>query len=220
MTDSIFQPGDQTNAMILSRIKRSDGSIPYARRANQVYSTSKVKAPLSSGVNPSNSGLYQAGTVSPTGGLQNVGNTFPMYIQGNFAFVASPTGLTIYWDGTNGSQIFVIKRVDGTSYTVPKGSLAINGLSPATLYGFLPFNCLTRPETLSFCTGDAGDPRYAFSPSCPQSIISAANQTSNLANNEAITQSFIYYMTPASGTSSGDGLPGVNSPYSQRRDAP
>src|ERR1700743_1840726 len=75
MTDSIFQPGDQRNVMILSPIKRSDGSIPYARRANQVYSTSKVKAPLSSGVNPSNSGLYQAGTVSPTGGLQNVGNT-------------------------------------------------------------------------------------------------------------------------------------------------
>ena len=220
MSDSLFTTNSASNnSQILDRIKRSDGSIPYLRRANQVYSAAPIKAPAASSVNTSNSGNYAAGQVSNTG-VQGVGNNTPFYVQGTFGFVASATTITIYWDGTHGSVPLVIKRVDGTNYSVPKGAIGILGLSPSTSYGFLPYNKLTNQDSLSFSVGDSGAPRYAFSPTCPAALIASANQNQKLSTSEAITSAFIYFTTPASGSIAGPGEYGTPSPYNQQRFAP
>ena len=219
MSDSIFQI-NTSDAMLQSLIKRTSGAIPYLRATVQVASTSSVKAPAQSGINTVSSGNQASGQVNPNTGLQNVGNAFPFYTQGKFGFVATPTTITLYWDGTNGSLPFVVKRVDGTSFSVPQGSLVISGLNAGTIYGFLPYNCLTNQTVLSFVTGDAGSPRFAFSPSATPELKAQASQRQNLSSNEAITENFVYYTTSPSGTISGQGSPGVLSPYSEVRDAP
>lgn len=220
MSDSIFQRQPLSNqAMLLSQIKRTSGAIPYLRRTIQVASTSPVKAPGAGGVNPvsTSPGSRQ---VNPNLGIQNIGNAFPFYTQGKFGFSATANSITIYWDGTNGSIPFTMKRVDGTSFSIPKGTLTITGLVAATIYGFLPFNCLTNQDALSFCTGDVGTPRFAFSPSASDELKAQKNQTQGLSSNEAVTESFVYYTTAPSGVIAGQGSPGVISPYSERREAP
>jgi hypothetical protein len=214
MSDSIFKPVN-SNAMLLSQLKRVSGTVPYLRRTNQVASTSPVKSPADTAVNQVAGGSQYSGTISSSQGLQLAGNNYLFYVHGNFGFTSTPNSITIYWDGTNGSMIFAIKRVDGTSFTVPKGTLTISGLAADTQYGFLPFNCLSNQNNLSFCAGDAGTPRFAFSPTVSSELKATANQTQNLSSNEAITKSFIYYSTAATGTTAGDGLPGDLSPYSQ-----
>jgi hypothetical protein len=73
---------------------------------------------------------------------------------------------------------------------------------------------------LSFCTGDTGTPRFAFSPLASDELKATQNQNQNLASNEAVTQSFIYYTTAKTGAIQGDGSPGVIAPYSNVRYAP
>lgn len=220
MADTLFTSANKSNAMLLSLVKRTSGSIPYLRRTIQVDSTSRVKSPISQGVNPLNGNSAGAGQINPYSGLQNLGNNFSFYIQGKIGFSATSNSITLYWDGTNGSQVLVVKRVDNSSFSIPKGSLTISGLNADTIYGFLPFNCLTNQDNLSFCTGDAGTPRFAFSPAASDELKAAKNQTQNLSSNEAITESFIYFTTAPSGTISGEGSPGVLAPYSEVRYPP
>lgn len=218
--DPLFsmQTTDQA-AMMNSRLNRVEGAIPYIRRSNQVYSGSAVKAPSQNAVNPV---VKAAGDrlINPNTGLQAVGNTSPFVIQGKFNFTSTPDSIMLFWDGTNGSQIFVIKRADGTSFTVPQGTLVISGLQAATIYGFLPYNKITASDALSFSVGDAGTPRFAFSPSASAQLISAANQNQKAAVNEAITTGFIYFSTSGTGSSSGSGTAGDPSPYTGQNEIP
>lgn len=219
MPDSIFQV-KTGQAMMNARLNRVEGSIPYIRRATQVYSTSKVKAPSQGSVESTASNIQYSGQIKPAVGIVAVGNAFPFTIQGNFGFTATANSITLYWDGTNGSKIFVIKRTDGTSFTVPSGSMTVTGLQPSMVYGFLPYNKTTSQANLSFTVGDAGTPMFAFSPAAPPEFIAAANQNQDMSDNESITQNLIYYSTVAAGTSNGQGDPGQISPYSNVRDAP
>lgn len=218
LSDSMFTTAS-SDAMTNARLNRVEGAIPYIRRANQVYSSSAVKAPSQNAVNPV---MKSAGDrlINPNSGLQAVGNTSPFVMQGKFNFTATPTSITLFWDGTNGSQIFVIKRADGTSFTIPGGSLLISGLTPLTTYGFLPYNCITSQNNLSFSMGDAGNPQFAFSPSAPATLISLANQNQQAAVNEAITTGFIYFATTAGGTATGSGAAGDPSPYTGQNEIP
>lgn len=199
--------------MLNARLNRVEGAIPYIRGARQVFSGSAVKAPSSSGVNPIANSSSASGTISPTSGLQAVGNVFPPVVQGQFGFSATPSSITLYWDGTNGSQVFAIKRADGSNYTVPGGSMTITGLSPLTQYGFLPYNKLSSQTQLSFSLGDAGMPQFAFSPSASPPLIAQANQNQSMAVNESVTNSFIYFSTPSSGINAGAGTPGIPTAY-------
>ena len=57
------------------------------------------------------------------------------------AFVATTTGVTFYWDGTNGSQPFQIVRDDGATYgpSIAGSPYAVSGLSANTTYFFYPY---------------------------------------------------------------------------------
>ena len=219
--DPLFtvRPLDQTS-MLNARIARTEGAIPYIRRANQVFSGSPVKAPSRNSVNPVNSGSQASGTINPDTGIANVGNAFPFVIQGQFGFTSDANSITLFWDGTNGSKIFAVKRVDGTNYTIPSGSMTIGGLQPGTLYGFLPYNKLTSQNQLSFTIGDAGVPQFAFSPNASPDLIAQANQNQSLASNESVTNSFVYYSTTAAGTSTGVATPGIPTAYPGQKNRP
>lgn len=212
MSDPLFTTSSN-QAMLNARLNRVEGAIPYIRSARQVFSSSSVKAPASSAVNPVLNSTLASGTIVPNTGIQAVGNAFPFVIQGKFGFSATPTSITLYWDGTNGSKIFAIKRTDGTNFTIPAGNLLISGLFPLTQYGFLPYNKITSPTQLSFSIGDAGNPQFAFSPSASPDLIAAANQNQSNAGNESVTNSFIYFTTPSSGTDAGQGTPGLLPAY-------
>lgn len=218
MSDKLFTTSS-SDAMLNSRLNRVEGAVPFIRRANQVYSASAVKAPSQNAVNPV---MKSAGDrlINPNSGLQAVGNTSPFVMQGRFNFTATANSITLFWDGTNGSQIFVIKRADGTSFTVPAGTMLITGLSPLTTYGFLPYNCITSQNNLSFSMGDSGNPQFAFSPSAPATLIALANQNQQAAVNEAITTGFIYFSTSAGSVTTGSGVAGDPSPYTGQNDVP
>jgi hypothetical protein len=217
--DSLFTV-DSSSAPLNARLSRVEGAVPYLRRATQVYSSSSVKAPSSNSVNPVQHPSAGSGQISPTAGITAVGSAYPPVISGNFGFVGNANSITVYWDGTNGSILISLKRADGSNYTIPPSSLTVTGLSPSTTYGFLPFNNLTSQQHLSFTVGDIGFPQFAFSPSASPALIAVANQTQQMASNEAVTTSFIYFATPASGTSSGQGLPGTISAYPGRNTPP
>lgn len=219
MSDSMFTT-KSSDAMLNARLNRVEGAVPYIRHATQVFSNSKIKAPSSGSVEVTSSGNQASGQINPYSGISAVGNAFPFVVQGNFGFTAGANSITLYWDGTNGSQIFVIKRTDGTSFTVPGGSMAVGGLQPATFYGFLPYNKTTSENNLSFSLGDSGNPMFAFSPTADPALIAAANQNQKMASNEAVTSGFVYYQTTAGGASAGQGNPGVLAPYTNVRFPP
>lgn len=211
MSDNIFKQSSN-NAGILSRLNRVEGSIPYQRAGSQVYSSSLVKSPTSTGVIPTSKGI--GGQINPVSGIDTVGNAYPYTVQGNFNFSANSSSITIYWDGTHGSNQFVIKRSDGTNYTIPPGSLQINGLSPSIVYKFAPYLNLNSSNNVSFVAGDSGTPRFAFSPSASSVLTSSAIRTQQLQQNEAITPGFIQFTMPSSGgTSNGSGSAPSPSPY-------
>lgn len=84
------------------------------------------------------------------------------------ALTAIPTasGVTFFWDGTNGSTLLRIGRDDGTTVgPTPNGSpQPITGLSPSTQYFFYPW-WDEALQTVLFATVpgvSAGSPAYAF----------------------------------------------------------
>lgn len=181
-----------------ARLNSIAGGFPSLKSGVVNLSTSNVTVPGSNAV-------LATGQVNPLG-IASQGNVFAFVVQGNFGFSATANSLTIYWDGTHGSKRFVIKRANGGNFSVPAGSLAITGLTAATMYGFAPFISVAQPQIVSFAAGDSGTPRYGFSPSAPSDLLSIASQTQRLTTNESITNGLIYSSTAASGgTSMGTG---------------
>lgn len=219
MSDSLFIT-KPANAMMNARLNRVEGAVPYIRRTSQVFSNSKVKAPSQGSVEIVASGNQASGQINPYSGISAVGNAFPFVIQGRLGATTTANSITLYWDGTNNSQIFVIKRTDGTSFTVSSGSMTISGLQPSTFYGFLPYNKTTNQDNLSFSLGDSGSPMFAFSPTADPALIATANQNQKMASSEAVTSGFVYFQTTAAGTAAVLGNPGVLAPYSNVRFPP
>ena len=103
-------------------------------------------------------------TVNPsTAQLVSAGSR-PQSITTAFTFVPTSTGVTFYWDGTNGSQPLSIYRDDGTIVSPIVGNQTVSGLSPSTTYYFYPY----YDETLgavrwAVVSGvSIGTPGYAF----------------------------------------------------------
>lgn len=198
-----------------ARLSRIEAALPSMRAGSLVYSNSTLAVP---GI----SSVLANGQISPSQGIANTGNSFAFVIQGNFGFSWNGSVLTIYWDGTNGSTPFVVRRADSSQISIPKGSIAIAGLAGETLYAFAPFVAVAQPERVSFVAGDAGSPRYAFSPSVPANTLALAAQAQRLTVNESITSGLIYFTTGASSTTTaGDGTSASGgNPYSGQPDIP
>lgn len=191
-----------------ARLSRIEAALPISRAGQVIYSNSALAVPAISAV-------LASGQISPSSGVQNTGNAFAFVVQGQFGFAWNGSGLTIYWDGTNGSIPFVVRRADATQISIPRGSISISGLDASTLYSFAPFVAVAQPQRVSFVVGDSGSPRYAFSPSISQSQLAMAAQTQRLTVNEAITNGLIQFTTGAGSvpSSGGGSSSGGRSPY-------
>lgn len=189
-----------------ARLSRVESALPVSRAGGVLYSSSGLAVPSSSSV-------LASGKISPSTGIATTGNTFPFSVQGQFGFSWDGSVLSIYWDGTNGSQPLVVRRSDGSQFSIPKGSIRISSLAASTQYAFAPFLAVSQPQRVSFVVGDSGSPRYALSPSAPAVTLAQASQTQRLTTNERLTDSFIYFTTGDSGTATSGGGTGGTSPY-------
>lgn len=116
----------------------------------------------------------------------------PFVVSGNFAYTADGTSIHWYWDGTNSSNALVIKRADGTNFSVPKGDLNITGLSNSTTYYFYPFWNLSGGCAVSFVIGTVGSPKFALS-----AVSTDALQAQSLLGREALSSGAMTAATTA-----------------------
>jgi hypothetical protein len=130
------------------------------------------------------------------------GGRVPVGFKGKFGFSAETTSITIYWDGTNASELFSRLGDDGTAKAIAGGSITISGLTINTQYGFLPYWSPFNNCGIGWIVGDAGAPMFAFTPSAQ---IVLAQQQQGLYNREPMSVGFMKYSTTAAGSSSGAG---------------
>jgi len=136
--------------------------------------------------------------VNPTTSqVQSLGSRISSLTTG-FTFTATTTSVTLYWDGTNSSNLLRIYRDDNTVDGPFSGNQTISGLSANTQYFFYPyFDETLRTVQFVAITGAVGSPPIAYT----ATTIKAAQQQLlrgriPLAGNLAITG----ITTPAAGS--------------------
>ena len=186
-----------------TRLRRVEKTVPYLTKGAPVFSKSTTQTLDQTAVANGQIDLASSAVIKK-------GSTPPSGVTGQFAALASVTAgvamITWYWDGTNGSSPLVIHRIDGTSFSVPPGSITIGNLAPSTTYYFLPFWSVTGGCSVGWVTGFHGTPQIAF---LNAEAISTNTQyyiaQQQQQNREQLTNGFMTYATPAAGSSSGGG---------------
>lgn len=138
-------------------------------------------------------------TVDPTSPqIKSLGSRAASLTTG-FTYTATTTSVTMYWDGTNGSQLLRIYRDDNTVDGPFSGNQLITGLTAGTTYFFYPYFDETM-RTVQFVTSSGvavGSPAIAYTAT---NILAAQQQVLRgripLAGNLAVAG----IATPASGT--------------------
>ena len=134
-----------------SRVSRLERGEAYTRRGELVLPSGRfTRAPFGSVVDGRISTQY----------IRPQGNLASRVVEGLFTYTATDTSVTLYWDGSNSSIRFVLRRMDGTVFVVPGGSLTISALSHSTQYDLIPFWPLTGCN-IGWVPGETGTPRIA-----------------------------------------------------------
>jgi hypothetical protein len=202
---SDLYPGFTTRSSIRGRVFRFETGAQRLQRG-QIRPTNGAFARLPSSALTTKNNGSQALNLSNSrirkiGGVSVSGNT------SGFAYTATTTSITWYWDGSNGSMVPIIRRADGTSFRVPiSGSgLTVTGLTINTTYYFLPFWNTNNLCNIGWVPGTAGSPQIAFvvadTVDPVNSPIYGMEQT--LQGNEALTNGFMTAATTAAGTGGG-----------------
>lgn len=181
-----------------ARLSRVEAALPTKVAGQVTFSASSLSV-------PANTAVQSSGNIAPTG-VTATGSTFAFVVQGNFAFTSNGSSITIFWDGTNGSNLLAIRRADGSNFSVTAGSMTVSGLTAGQQYGFSAFVAIAQPSMLSFVQGDSGDPKFAFSPSATPALISSASRTQRLTTNERITEGPIYFTANVGASGLGTGI--------------
>jgi hypothetical protein len=137
--------------------------------------TSALNQVIGQAAKPPSSGLQsvQNNTVNPTSAqissLGNRTNSIVTKLSWTASVAAGVATITLFWDGTNGSQVFQIGRDDGTIYgpnaqIAPGSPYVITGLNPSTRYFFYPYfdETLQRIQFPSIIGSVAGSPAIAY----------------------------------------------------------
>ena len=177
----------QSQSNLESRIARIENIVPYQLGGGGIAPTRF--SPLdSSGVTD---GVLNLGS---TGSINFVGSLSPSVIDGLFA-VASPSDstATIYWDGTNTSRVFLIRRADsqgqglaGTSTTIPGSSITISGLTHNVMYSAYAYWSPFNQCGLGWAPGSIGTPAIAHPSTETATQINQAIAQQHLAGREII----------------------------------
>lgn len=180
-----------------ARISRLEAGFPSTVAGKVTFSSSSLAVPNTNSVTSS-------GVIAPTG-IQATGSTFAFTVQGNFGFTSDGSSITIYWDGTNGSKLLAIRRADDSNFSISPGSLRVAGLTSGVQYGFASYIAIAQPNSLSFVKGDAGTPKFTFSPAASPDLLTNALRTQRATVNERITEGMISFTCSAGGSGVGTG---------------
>lgn len=126
------------------------------------------------------SGVLMKGSVPPTW-------------SGAFTYVSTTSSITWSWSGLS------IARADGSSTSVPNGSLAVSGLASATTFYFYPYWDDTL-LALAWVAGGTGSPANAQA-----AKTNSAAQQQSLQGRVPLSQGAMVAATTASGTGGGSG---------------
>jgi hypothetical protein len=134
-----------------------------------------------------------AGKLDPTKpGVLMKGSVPPTW-SGALTYISTTTSITWSWTA------LTIARADGSSTSIPNGSLAVNGLTPATTYYFYPY-WDDIALTLHWVAGGAGSPANAQT-----AKTNSAAQQQSLQGRIPLSQGAMVAATTASGTGGGSG---------------
>lgn len=183
------------NKLVQSVINlKSQRNLPYLR-GDQRVSSSGNYMPLDNqyvdngAISLASAGVIMRGSAAPT--LNSFG----------FAFTATTTQATIYWDGTNGSQVIVQKRADRSRQTIPPGNITITGLSSNTRYYLLPFWPPANACQIGWVPGTVGTPQICFTVTTDTDALIAQG----FQEREPLSSGYMYFDTPVSGSGGGGG---------------
>jgi len=149
----------------------TDGS-NYARIVSTALTAGKI--------DPTKPGMLMKGSVPPTW-------------SGALTYVSTTSGISWNWTA------LTIARADGSSTTIPNGSLSVTGLTLATTYYFYPYWDDTA-LVLNWVAGGAGSPANAQT-----AKTNAAAQQQSLQGRIPLSQGAIVAATTAAGTGGGSG---------------
>jgi hypothetical protein len=173
--------------------KKYGQNLQYIRGGQPVVSSGNFLPLDNALINPD-------GTINLTSNaIAKQGTNAQSVSEAGFAFTATSTSITLYWDGTNGSQVIVQRRSDHSRQVIPPGSITVSGLSPSTRYYFLPFWVPANSCQVGWAHGTVGVPAIAFLDSSSLDAI----QSQNFQDREPLSGSFMYADTPASGSGGG-----------------
>jgi hypothetical protein len=140
-----------------------------------------VSTALTSGkLDPTKPGMLMKGSVPPTW-------------SGAMTYVSTTTSISWSWSGLS------ISRADGSSTSIPNGSLAVTGLTPATTYYFYPY-WDDVALTINWVAGGTGSP-----PNAQTAKTNSAAQQQSLQGLIPLSQGAMMAATTASGTGGGSG---------------
>src|SRR6202050_3522874 len=134
-------------------------------------------------IDPTKAGVLMKGSVPPTW-------------SGAFTYVSTTSGITWSWSG------LTISRADGTSTSVPNGSLAVSGLAAATTYYFYPYwddvvLAIAWAGAIAGSRGSRGN--------TPRAKTHVAAQQQGLQGRVQLSQGAMIAATTSSGTGGGSG---------------
>lgn len=131
-------------------------------------------------VDPTKSGVLMKGSVPPTW-------------SGTFTYLSTTRSITWSWSSLS------IYRADGSTTTIPDGSIAITGLTAGTTYYFYPYWDDTSAE-INWVTGGTGAPANAQT-----AKTNVVAQQQALQGRVPLSQGAIIAATTTSGTGGGSG---------------
>lgn len=125
--------------------------------------------------------------------------------QGNFGLTEASTSISIYWDGTNGSNAFTLRLADASTKSIPTGSTTITGLSSGVTYKFYPYYDVLSNAVGFVTTGGAGSPAIAFASTSAVSVLSTAAAETAYPGRIALAFTSIQITTTGGGGGGGTG---------------
>lgn len=202
MEDLIERLRAKQKSQIYVMGNKSVSPVQLRNQRNLPYLRGDLEVPTSGSYSPLANQYVQDGQISLlSAGIVMRGSAAPTLNSFGFAYTATTTQATIYWDGTNGSQVIVQKRNDRSRQTIPPGSITITGLSAATRYYLLPFWPPANACQIGWVPGTVGSPQICFT------VITDSNAViaQNFQEREPLSSGYMYFDTPASGTGGGGG---------------
>lgn len=176
---------------------KTQRNLPYLRGDTQV--------PSSGNFAPLDKSFVDNGTISllSTGVIMR-GSTAPTLNSFGFAYTATDSQATVYWDGTNASQVIVQKRNDRSRQVIPPGNITITGLSPSTTYYLLPFWPPANACQIGWVPGTVGSPQICFTVTTDGDALIAQQ----FQEREPLSNGYMSFTTAAGGGSGGGGTGG------------